>query len=145
MFNFLKFLKRKTGPPRNADFDVLSSITVNSVVIKREEIIRLLLIWTQGERLFSKTRLGTYIEEYCKSFRDKYVVEGVILQNTYGDLYARHVIDAYKGAGILKEEGPDVYVLTSRGEKIRQFYVLLTGQRGTLYDRMDEFTQGKKN
>ena len=139
MFKFLKFGKHKTGPPRNTDFDVLSSVTVENVTISRDEIVNLLLFWTQGEKKMSMTDLGQKIRMHCKGFQKKYVVEGVVLHNTYGEMFAGHVINAYRRARLVSEESPDVYKLTKRGEQVRQFYVLLNGWRGTIYDRMNEF------
>ena len=144
MFKFLAFGRYKAGPPRNSDFDVLSSVTVQGVTVKRDEVIYLLLVWTQYTKKVCMTDLGQEIERHCKSFRNKYVVEGTILNSAYNQLFARQIINAYKKAGLLGEISPDVYKLTKRGEQVRQFYVLLTGRRGTLHDRMNDFKQAKK-
>ena len=143
MFNFLKFAKLKTGPPRNSDFDVLSSVTVGGVTVERDEVIHLLLVWTHDNKRVSMAGLGLEVERYCKGFRKKYNIEGTVLRNTHGQLFARHIIRAYMNAGVLSKENAYAYKLTRRGEQVRQFYVLLTGRRDTFYDRMNEFRKAK--
>jgi hypothetical protein len=138
MFSFLKRKAQLT----EADFDVMSDVTAHGVTLKKAEIVRIFMDWTQEPSGMTKSQLGRKIADRCDEFRAKFAAMTMADRDVYGSIFAQSVIEQLKSAKMLKNAGRKTaaeFLISPRGEQIRQFYVLKLNLRGSLYDRMDRF------
>lgn len=140
MFKFLKLGRSKTFT--EADFDVLGDVTDYGVTLTKDELVRIFLDWTQDPGRMSRAELARMITDRCAGFKARFADRTLADQDGYAAIFAKSVIEQLRSHRMLKSGGRKdaaEFKISSRGEQIRQFYVLKLNLRGTLYDRMDRF------
>jgi len=140
MFSIFKFGRNKALT--EADFDVMSDVTAHGVTLTKDEIVKIFLDWTQDPAKMTRTELGAKIADRCVAFRARFAAETSADRDAYGAIFAKSVIEQMKSGKLIKGAGRKSaaeFLISARGEQIRQFYVMKHGLRGSIYDRMDRF------